>query len=46
VEANIGTIYQTAGLEEAFAHMECELLPLFKKQQTNFKKQQTNRNRR
>lgn len=35
VEAEIGTIYQTAGLEAAFTHMERELLPLFKKQQIN-----------
>ena len=35
VEANIGTIYQTSGLEAAFAHMESELIPLFQKQQKN-----------
>lgn len=35
VEAEIGKIYQTSGLDAAFAHMETELLPLFQRQQKN-----------
>lgn len=33
VEAAIGRIYGTAGLEAAFAHIEQNLLPLFQKHQ-------------
>ncbi len=32
VEAGIGRLYQEQGLEAAFAWMEAELLPLFRKQ--------------
>jgi len=32
VEAKIGTIYQERGLDEAFAWMEQELVPLLRKQ--------------
>lgn len=32
VEASIGRLYQTGGLESAFAWMEAELVPLFRKQ--------------
>jgi dsRNA-specific ribonuclease len=35
VEAGIGRIYQQQGLEAAFAWMEAELLPMFRKQIRN-----------
>ena len=35
IEARIGEIYQTEGLESAFAHTEEILLPVFEKQRRN-----------
>lgn len=35
VEAKIGRIYRDEGLEPAFAWIEAEILPLFKKQERN-----------
>ncbi len=35
VEAQIGTVYQEEGLEPAFAWIEAEIMPLFKKQERN-----------
>lgn len=35
VEARIGRLYQEEGMEAAFAWIEAELLPLFKKQEKN-----------
>lgn len=35
VEAGIGKLYQQGGLEEAFAWMEANLVPLFLKQAAN-----------
>lgn len=35
VEAAIGSIYQSSGLEAAFDHIEHEFVPLFLKQQKN-----------
>jgi dsRNA-specific ribonuclease len=37
VEAKIGTVYREEGLEPAFAWIEAELIPLFKKQEKNLK---------
>lgn len=39
VEADIGVVYETRGLEAAFAYMEERLLPVFKKQRRNVKQQ-------
>lgn len=33
VEASIGTIYETEGMDAAFAYIEKEILPLFVKQE-------------
>ena len=33
VEAEIGQVYRSEGLEEAFRHIESRLLPLFEKQE-------------
>jgi dsRNA-specific ribonuclease len=38
VEARIGQIYKAEGLEKAFGHIECLLMPLFQKQWDNFMK--------
>lgn len=35
VEARIGRLYQEEGMEAAFAWIEAEVLPLFKKQEKN-----------
>jgi len=35
VEAKIGSVYQEEGLEPAFAWIETEIMPLFKKQERN-----------
>lgn len=35
VEATIGTVYREKGLDEAFAWIEAEILPLFEKQERN-----------
>ncbi len=35
VEAEIGRIYESEGLEAAFAHIEATLLPVFRKQENN-----------
>ena len=35
VEAKIGKLYQEAGIQAAFDHMEREFVPLFLKQQRN-----------
>jgi len=35
VEASIGKLYLESGLEAAFAWMEAELIPLFRKQTAN-----------
>jgi dsRNA-specific ribonuclease len=35
VEARIGEIYESSGLDEAFLYLERELIPLFLKQQKN-----------
>ena len=37
VEASIGKLYQSGGLEAAFAWMDAELVPLFRKQMANKK---------
>jgi len=35
VEASIGRLYRTGGIEAAFAWMNAELVPLFRKQMAN-----------
>jgi hypothetical protein len=35
VEAEIGRVYESAGLDAAFAWIEANLLPLFRKQEQN-----------
>lgn len=35
VEAKIGTIYQTEGMDAAFAWIESELIPMYQKQAKN-----------
>jgi len=35
MEAKIGLVYEKDGLEKAFAYIETELLPVFKKQRRN-----------
>jgi hypothetical protein len=37
VEAQIGIIYQSDGLDAAFAHIEATLVPLFEKQEARAK---------
>ncbi|MCH6258838.1 hypothetical protein MLD52_19930 [Puniceicoccaceae bacterium K14] len=38
MEANIGVVYEEAGLEKAFSFIEENFLPVFKQQQANRKK--------
>lgn len=42
MEANIGVIYETEGLEKAFSYIEENFLPVFQKQRLNRKKLGTN----
>lgn len=39
VEADIGIVYETMGLQAAFAYVEERLLPVFKKQRRNVQRQ-------
>lgn len=46
VEALIGRIYEESGLEEAFAWMEHQLLPVFRQQEKNHKQREAQRGKR
>lgn len=39
VEARIGALFETAGLDAAFEHIEREMVPLFTRQQKNRERQ-------
>ncbi|MGB0416921.1 MAG: hypothetical protein ACPGKS_08735 [Coraliomargarita sp.] len=45
MEAAIGVIYETQGLEAAFAHIEATFVPLFKKQQAKAQQPGSYRNK-
>ncbi|MBT8037404.1 MAG: hypothetical protein KJO21_07655 [Verrucomicrobiae bacterium] len=46
VEALIGRIYEESGLDEAFAWMEHQLLPVFRQQEKNHQQREAQRGKR